>query len=447
MFLVELLNRCHWYLWKSYEHPPSMRILRELRNEETLSPRSWVRLRGQRLCRLLTYSRQRVPYYRQLFERLGLRPEDGDLEEAFERVPLLTKDAIRANLHSLVDASSERGDLVENATGGSTGSPLRFWQGRQYHAVAVALDAYVRGWWGISPCERTASIWGADREFHELSMRERFYQWRSRMRSMNAFRMNDADLLEFCQMLRRWRPRYLTGYASALDALARFVESRGIDDLRFSAIRSAAETLWPHQRQRVERVFRSPVYNFYGSREVNNLAAECPEERRLHLISTWRYVEIVDEDGQRVPDGQLGYVTVTDLSNYGMPFIRYRNEDMARLSPDPCPCGRPSPVLEELLGRSSDLIRTRQGDLIHGEFFTHLFYGRDDIRQFQVHQISLDHLVVRYVPCGNSAGELMSEVRQKIRARMGQQTRIDVQPCEEIAAAPSGKYRFTVSDV
>jgi phenylacetate-CoA ligase len=237
------------------------------------------------------------------------------------------------------------------------------------------------------------------------------------------------------------------GYASALDSLAEFAESREIDDLSFTAIRSSAETLWPQQRRRIERVFGSPVHNFYGSREVNNLAAECPEHGRLHLISAWRYVEIVDEEGRPVPDGQRGHVAVTDLSNFAMPFVRYRNDDVARFSPEPCPCGRPSPVLEELLGRSSDLIQTPQGDVIHGEFFTHLFYGRDDIRQFQVRQTALDRLVVRYVPCRNTADEFMSRVKQKICRRMGEGASVAVESCEQIPTPPSGKHRFTISDV
>lgn len=447
MNAIELLHVCHWRLWKSYEFPGCLRILRELNRERSLSPGDWRQLNAERLRRLLVSAGNHVPYYSDLFRECGFAPEAADLPDALEQIPLLTKEAIRRNLDRLKNTSAKSSSLIENATGGSTGTPLKFWQDKHYNTTAVALDAFVRQWWNITPNARTASIWGADREFHEMSARERFCLWRNRLRMMNAFRMRDADLLDFCQMMRRWRPPYLTGYASALDALARFAESRGIDDLRFCAIRSAAETLWPDQRERIERAFRSPVYNFYGSREVSNLAAECPEHHRLHLISTWRCVEIVDHDGRRVPDGQPGLVAVTDLSNLGMPFVRYLNEDVARMSPDPCPCGRPSPVLEELLGRSTDLIRTPCGEMIHGEFFTHLFYGSNDVRQFQIRQTALDQLVVSYVPAADTAHEFMRSVERKIRERMGQGTGVDLLACERIPTTPSGKHRFTICDI
>lgn len=229
--------------------------------------------------------------------------------------------------------------------------------------------------------------------------------------------------------------------------LLRFAAAQGFGNLRFRAIRSAAEMLWPQQRQRIQQVFQSPVYNFYGSREIGNIAAECPQEHRLHLISTWRYVEITDENGLRVPDGQAGYLTVTDLRNHAMPFIRYRNEDMARMSRDSCPCGRPSPVLEELLGRSSDIIQTTRGEMIHGEFFTHLFYGHNEVRQFQVHQTSLNRLVVRYAPATPSASNLMASIAEVIQKRMGPETEVCAEGCEAIAVPPSGKHRFTISDL
>jgi phenylacetate-CoA ligase len=443
----ELLHRFHWRLWRSYEFPGCLRILRELHRERELPPVAWEQLRIERLRQLLAHAGWRVPYYSELFRRCGFDPETAKLPDALQDIPPLTKDAIQAHLDRLIDSSANVADLFENATGGSTGQPLKFRQDKQYQTTAVALDAFVRQSWGITPWARTAAVWGADREFQDLSLRERLYRWRSRQRSLNAFRMCDHDLLRFCQMVRRWQPPYLMGYASALEALARFAEKHEIHDLRFRAIRSSAETLWPAQRELIERVLGSPVCNFYGSREVNNLAAECPEHGRLHLISTWRYVEIVDHAGRRLPAGEPGLIAVTDLSNFAMPFVRYLNEDVGRMSPDPCPCGRPSPVLEQLLGRSSDLIRTRSGEMIHGEFFTHLFYGRNDVRQFQIRQTALDQLVVHYVATGDTAHEFMHQVQGKIRERMGKDTGIDLLPCDQIPTTASGKHRFTICEL
>ena len=100
-----------------------------------------------------------------------------------------------------------------------------------------------------------------------------------------------------------------------------------------------------------------------------------------------------------------------------------------------------------MVGRSSDIIRAANGDLIHGEFFTHLFYGHNEVRQFQVHQTSLNRLVVRYAPATPSASNLMASIAEVIQERMGPGTEVCVEGCEAITVPPSGKHRFTISDL
>lgn len=442
-----MLAKLHWFLSTAREFPGFRDLVRDLRREASLSPAEWRERQAERLRRLLCFAGTRVPYYRQIFGEAGIDLRGADLLEQLARLPLLTRRLVVDHQADLVADGLDRAHLYTNATGGSTGEPVSFYQDHEYRKTALALDSFVRSWWGIRPYDRTASIWGADREFSELSWRERFHQWRHRTRTLNAFRMEAVGLRRFCRMIARWRPPYLTGYATALEAFAHCVEAEGLPDLQLRAIRSAAETLWPYQRELIERVLRCPVYDFYGTREVNNLAAECPEQRRLHLISTWRYLEIVNEHGQPVSDGTPGYVAVTDLSNWAMPFIRYRNDDMAVLATEPCPCGRPSAVIEKLLGRTSDIIHSPRGEWIHGEYFTHLFYGRPEIRKFQVHQTALDRIVIRYVPGSGDCEVAMRAVVEKVRQRMGEEMRIELERCEKIPVSLSGKYRFTISDL
>jgi phenylacetate-CoA ligase len=88
-----------------------------------------------------------------------------------------------------------------------------------------------------------------------------------------------------------------------------------------------------------------------------------------------------------------------------------------------------------------------KGELIHGEFFTHLFYGRNDVRQFQIHQTSLKLLTVRYVAAAASAHDFVAQIAAAIRGRMGEGTEVCVEACDAIPVPPSGKHRFTISDV
>lgn len=445
--MIDNISKLYWYVTKGFKYPEVHKIFRELKEENELTPEQWMDLCYRRLRKILVFAGLHVPYYRRTWKQIGFDPHSAKLPDDLERLPVLTKEKIRENLSDLIADNVHKSQLMENASGGSTGVPLKFFKDRKYWSIAEALDIYVRHWWDIKPYDRTAFVWGADRDFGNLSARDRFNQWRSRVRGLNAFRMNEDNLREFCQMLSRWQPSYLMGYSSALEALARYAFNQGINNLTFKAVRSTAEMLYPDQRELIQGTFHSPVYNFYGSREINNIAAECREQGRLHLISTWRYVELTDDNGRHTSNGELGYVTITDLSCYSMPFIRYRNEDVAKMDSRLCRCKLPSPVIKEILGRSTDIILTPRGDMIHGEYFTHLFYGRNDIIRFQLHQTALDHLLLRYVPIKKIPSDDIKKWIAQISSQVGGEMRIDVEEVESIPVPPSGKHRFTISDV
>lgn len=439
------ISNLYWKLWKSYENPGCVSMFRELENEARLSSEQWISKRDCRLQSFLKFAFNEIPYYQSLFQSVGFDPKSPSWKAEFSRVPVLTKQLVRENTPNLRNSSVEIAH--KNSTGGSTGQPLHFYQCNDYRMASVALDAHVRTNWGVGPIDRTANIWGADIDFQDQSFRKRFYDWRSRLRGLNAFKMNREELIGFLKMLATWNPPYLMGYSSALEVLAEAALESGIDTIRFKAIRSSAEKLWPHQREKIESAFKSPVLDFYGSREINNIAAECVEKNRMHLVSTLRYVEITGDSGQPVAPGEPGFVTVTDLTNRAMPFVRYRNDDMATFSETRCSCGKPSPVIESLLGRSTDIIHSSRGDMVHGEFFTHLFYDLPNVREFQVRQTEIEKILIAYVGSEPLADKQKQNLVEKVQQKMGCETAIEFSQCDSIPRLPSGKHRFTVCEI
>ncbi len=443
---LDQLADWQWRAARRLRRPAQSRLLRGLREESRLDRNGWQTLVLQRVQNILKIAAT-TEYYRDRFDEAGLDPSSvRDLRD-LQALPPLTKECIRRHREQMLNPQVAVQDRRKNATGGSTGEPLEFWQDNHYWNVAEAIDSFVNGWWGLKELERTAVIWGADREFTDESMRERIYRWTHRRKLQNAFRMTQDDLQRFCMTIAKWKPACLIGYASALHTLADYAAENGYRDLQFKVIRSSAEMLQPEQRSRIESVFHSPICNFYGSREINNLAAECPEGRQLHLISSWRFVEITDERGKVLPPGAAGLVTVTDLGNHAMPMIRYQNGDIASFSDQACRCGRSTPVIAGLLGRSSDILRAGNGQKIHGEFFTHLFYGQTAISGFQIRQTAIDRLIVNYVSSGGPTLPVLESVRKRIHEKMGETTQVDFVQCEQIPVGKSGKHRFTICEL
>src|SRR5205085_2579221 len=123
---------------------------------------------------------------------------------------------------------------------------------------------------------------------------------------VNSFELS-ADKMagEVVALCERVRPRVIVGFANALYETARCLEERAVSVRPPLGIVSAAEKLFPHQRETIERAFRAPVYDRYGCREVMIIGAECSEHSGLHVAADNLYVEIA-RDGRPCGPGEPG---------------------------------------------------------------------------------------------------------------------------------------------
>jgi phenylacetate-CoA ligase len=395
-----------------------------------------VAWQGQAVSAHLEWARANVPFWR---ERLapGARLTD---------VPPLTRADLQGSLDRLADERRPKSELRADASGGSTGQPVRVVHDRDYWTSTFATEAWLHESWGLVPWARTAYLWGDDRAGRP-GFKERLRHRLLDRLMLNAFAMDEARMTAFAATLARFRPEVVQGYVGALDLFAgHLLAHPQAAAIRPKVVRSAAETLLPAQRARIERAFGVPVRDVYGSREAAGLAAECLHGG-FHVLEHGKVIELVDDAGRPVPPGTAGRVLVTDLTNRAMGLIRYENGDVAAwdTASEPCACGSPYARLARVLGRTSDFVTTPAGERIHGEWFTHLFYGRDDVTRFQVHQRTTTE--VDLLTVGRASEADLAPLLARMRARLGPQVNVSWRSVPDIPASPSGKHRFTKSDV
>jgi phenylacetate-CoA ligase len=120
---------------------------------------------------------------------------------------------------------------------------------------------------------------------------------------------------------------------------------------------------------------------------------------------------------------------------------------MAILSPHPCPCGRATQVLQEVVGKKHDILLTADGRFVYGGFFTRLFRLRPEVTRFQVYQPNRESLEVRFI-CNQEVGDTwLEELHNAIQEHFGASMRITLLQVDDIALTPAGKHRFIISDV
>ena len=390
---------------------------------------------NEQLEKLLRHAYFTTPYYRELF-----KTESAHISQ----IPPLEKKDIREQLELLCSEAVPQEQRIRNATGGSTGTPLTFYQDRHYWNQRNLSVYYFDRWAGWDFGESQLIVWGAlsdvegNRDWkYQLNNFWRNHYW------LNGFHLTDATMRTTFRKMDRCHPQTILAYPSSLYQFAKFIFENGLKPRwGLKGIISSAEMLHPHYRDLAETVFSTKVYNRYGGREVGLIAMECAEGR-MHINCRDLYLEIDSPDPYTIP----GDILITQLNNYAMPFIRYRIGDIGRLSDEVCPCGNQLPILAELLGRSTATFRTRTGTLIHAGYFTQQFYNVTGVDQFQLIQESLKHCILKVVANTQWTEATRRYMVRKIQEALGADVNVTVQFKKEIPLPTSGKREFTISKV
>ncbi len=422
---------------------PTLRYLAEYDRSQWLSADEVGALQWQRLQRLLEYCWREVPYYQQQWRRLGLTPADIREPADFRRLPVLTKNDIRTNFEQL-QAQPLRGSLLFKATGGSTGEPLRLGYTRESYDRRIAVMWRSYGWAGARMGRRTLYLWGGPvgNPSRASLLRERIYHRLFARHMLDSFAMNEANMHEYADAIDACRPDIIVAYTGPLVRLAEWLNAEGRRVHAPVALLTGAEALHDFQRGIIERAFRAPVFNTYGCREFMLIASECEQRDGLHVNADHLYVETVAAAAD-----QPGEVAITDLSNYGMPFIRYLNGDLATPMHGACACGRGLPRLRGIDGRKLDAIRTPAGGILPGEFFPHMLKDVAGLRRFQVVQRSLDSLDITLVRGDGFDDSGLDYIRSETARVLGPGVDVRLHFADAIATSPSGKFRVTVSEL
>ncbi len=412
--------------------------------QDVLEQRQWLsrgeieQRQWQDLKSLLEHSYNNVPFYRRRFDSAGLNLHDIQTMDDFRKIPVLKKADIQQNLEMMRASNCPADQLIRDATGGSTGQPLVFYRDLNAKAWIDAASVRFRRWMGYRPTSKLALIWGAGRDIPE--------SYPSNQRWLNTFNCSEEEIERFIAELVQWKPDAIRAYASSLYMVASYIKSKGLQAPCPGVIESAAEKLWDWQRKVVEQVFGCKVFEMYGSREIPALACECEYHNGMHIFSDLRLVEVI-KDGRQAGPGEEGSIVITDLVNYGMPFIRYEIGDVGVISEESCKCGRGFGLLKEIKGRITSTIQTPDGRYVHGEYFTHLFYNITGVKAFQVHQTKLDEVIVLVQPDKGFDGNMIEQVIGKMRSHLGSRVNVNWKCVDDIPKAASGKRHFTISEI
>ena len=444
-----------------------------LRRSEWYEPEHLRELQLQKLKVMITQAYDRVPFYRSRFRKIGLLPGDIASLDDIKGIPPLSRQEVIDHRRELLDkelsesvgiadrstrgpaepipfAPFRRHRLVRNTSSGSTGAPTVFYEDGSRTALNWALELRLKSWFGVEPGAREGRLVRLSTDYQPKSrtIRLRNRLWNQLI--LPGVNLTDKEYAVCAQKLGTYRPKVLWGFTSALAGLADYLRRTGIDPSSWGIklITGWAAPVYEHERKILAEVFSCGVSNIYSAREVGHMAGQCPNGS-YHINQEHFLVERNEHlgNGTEAADGEI-LVTTLDISP--MPFIRYRMGDIGRVAESTCGCGRKLPVLQEFLGRTGEIFRTRDGRMISPNFWCRTFMNvqvSDAVKRFQVVYVRDDHMKIRIVKNANYTDTTEQILREHLLKNFPQDMRFEFLYVPEIQPQVSGKYQMVVNEL
>lgn|SRR5574337_135548 len=424
-----------------------MPYLKELERQQWFPLEQIQELQLKKLRRLLDHCVRNVPYYQRLFRAHGFDPAGVRSLQDLAELPPLTKSDLQTHRRDLMAVNMPLSEFLPNRSGGSSGVVTQFFLDRRCLDYARAAQYRYYRWLGVRLGDRQALIWGSP---IDLGQTRRFAR---RIRScflnklwLDANQLTETSLDRYLEALLHFRPKMVVGYATALWFFAEHLLARGVRLSSLSGVVSTAEVLPPRKREIIEDGFGVKVYDRYGCGEMKDIAQQCGLSSHSHVNADNVLVEFL-QDGRPVSPGTVGEVVATNLNNYAMPLLRYRQGDLGHAVAEQCLCGRGLPLMSVLSGRVYEVLMLPDGSCVHAALLNHIMYGLPGVRQYQIIQETLDQLVCRIIRGPEFGTDIPLLITREISRHLGEQVHVTFEYPKQIEPSASGKYQFIYSKV
>lgn len=305
--MKKYLNESFKYLLRS--KPLIKKEIEHVEYLYSLSDKDLERYNEQQFIALFQRAYTKSKFYHKFYSSHGIKFEDISSLTDIKKLPVLTKEMVKKNHKEMLTVPAWR--VRKAKTSGTTGTPLTV-----YHSYkAIRLEqAYIwvcRKRYGFTFGEKVASLRG------NLNRDEfKMYVPISNHLYLSSYNINKENAKKYYRELKNFKPKAIEGYPSSLYNLSLFLAELGLS-LEIPLAFTSSETLFPFQREVIERVIGTEVYDHYG----------CTE-RTIFLSEKTDHVGYEEAPGYSINEYQENSILTTSLINHKFPLIRYQVNDM-----------------------------------------------------------------------------------------------------------------------
>ena len=329
------------------------------KDAETMPLEELKKMQSEKLVKQVKHVYENVPYYRDLMDKKGVKPEDIKGIEDLRKLPFISKADLRETypygmlavpLSECVRIQSTSGTTGKRVIAYYTQKDIDLWDdccARAIVAVGGSKEDVVQVCYGYGLFTGGMGLHGGSHKVGSLTLP---------MSSGNTERQ-----IQFMMDLKSTILCCTPSYAAYI---GESLKERGYkpEDNCLKAGIFGAEPWTEEMRRDIEKSLGIKAYDIYGLTETSGpgVAFECEEQTGMHINEDHFLAEIIDPDtGEVLPEGEKGELVFTSLDKEAFPLLRYRTRDICVLSRKKCSCGRTFIKMTKPMGRSDDMLIIR----------------------------------------------------------------------------------------
>lgn len=400
----------------------------------------------KKLHQLIKHSYENVPYYKELFDKNEIKIEDVNDFNDLQKIPFLTKEIVKKNIEELKSINYPKYSFSYLTTGGSTGTPLGFFDEKSISYVKeLAYTKTVLDRIGYKYKDKFVVFKGAA---IPSAKKGKFWKYSSLGRSLvfSSFYMNEKNLPRYIKKISEFKPQYIVGYPSAITLLGKYIKNNNIKKFQtFKGIICSAETLYKWQKDFLEEIFGCKVLDNYALSEQVVFAASCEKSDDLHVFPEYGFVELIDKNGRAIIcEGEKGEIVATGFKNFIFPFIRYKTGDFGIYTNKKCECGRSYRIIKQVEGREQEFIVTTDGRQISMAAMNMHSNVFDNVKQFQFYQDKKGEVVFRIIKNNLYSEKDSRNIKQELYKKLGENIDLKLEFVDEIQKTFRGKHSYLI---
>lgn len=375
--------------------------------------------------KLFRHAYTKSPFYNQLYTKAGIQLDDIQNLDDINKLPIITKDMIREHPEKLL--TDAKWKMIKSHTSGTTGTPLNVYLSWSTIWKWQAYLYYYREKCGFKYGEPLVSLRGnLNREKKHMLIHI------SNTLYLSSYYVNENTIEDYWQRIQRHKPKAIEGFPSTLYNLSLQLKKKRLK-CNIPLCFTSSETLYDYQRELIEDILGTHIYDHYGM-----------TERTISLSENFNHKGYFEQPGFSINEYLEEGAITTSLINFSFPLIRYKTNDIFEYSKND---KNEKIIIKRIKGRENQYIIGKDGTKYSGGL-TYIVRALKNIKNAQLIQYEKGKLTLNIVTDDEIDSQQLKEMNQYIDERIGLKNmditinRIDE---SQLIYTNSHKFNFIVS--